>query len=396
MLVTSALIRLSLIVLSALLGALSRDSGGSLPSEYHQELPGVLDALSGAELAMSEALEETFAELGDRPMLDSGLVRAAQDLLALLESVPEDAEMPPVNEWAEFYLRRAGVSDALYFPVVLQPIPGETPYQTLGSLVEAELSALHLNRYGLALQEGENGLLVLLFSRRLADIAPFPIHVEPGSTQLLWGTLLQESTRPSLLLASPENGTIETVLRDQAGMFWTQVYFPEEPGEYMLEVLVHTDGPQVASLFPVYVGVPVPTRPVTRMLPGVDESAPTANLEAQAFQLLNAERVKRGLGRLVWSSSLADSARSHSRAMASQRRLTHELLSGEARPKGSYRENISLSTTLTSAHRNLVQSPSHRRTMLDSELRSVGVGIVEIRGAGDDRVLYMTQRFSSR
>ncbi len=367
-----------------------------MPTEYHQEVPGVVDGLTTKELAYADALEDLFSQWGERPMLDSGLVRASQDLLDLLEDVPLDAESPPINEWAEFYLRRAGISDALTFPIVLQPEEGETPLRTLQALAEAELGALNLNRYGLATAGRNGGLLVLVFSRRLADVAPFPIQVEPGSTHLLWGTLLQEAQRPSLLMASPEQGTIETLLTAKAGMFYTQVYFPDEPGEYMVEILVHTDGPQVASLFPVYVGVPPRIRPVTRVLPGVNENAPVYELEKQAFALLNNERNKRGLPKLVWSASLADSARSHSRAMAQAHRLTHEPFASEHLPKGAYRENVSLSTTLTSSHRNLLQSPSHRRTVLDSELKSVGVGIVEIRGSGADRVLYMTQRFTAK
>lgn len=393
---TYALIRVCLVLVTALMGAMRGDSTGPLPSEYHQEIPGVVDAMGRKDVGYCDALEDLFSQWGERPLLDSGLTKAAKDLLVLLEDLPLDVEMPPINEWAEFFLRRAGISDALYFPIVLQPEEGETALQTLGALAEAELGALNLNRYGLASGSGQGSLLVLIFSRRLADVAPFPIEVEPGTTHLLWGTLLQEARRPSLLLASPEQGTIETGLNDKAGMFWTQVYFPDEPGEYLLEILVQTDGPQVASLFPVYVGVPPRVRPVTRMLPGVNETAPVHDLEKQAFALLNSERAKRGLVKLTWSNALADSARSHSRAMALSHRLTHEPLPGDVLPRGAYRENVSLSTTLTASHRNLMQSPSHRRTVLDSELRSVGVGIVEIRGSGSDRVLYMTQRFTAK
>ncbi len=365
----------------------------SSPSQYHQDYPGALEGLTSREQWYSAAIEDAFSTSGESPELDSGLVGVCDRLLELFPDDDFDLSGSDASEWVEFLLRRSGVTDAVYVPLVFTLDQASDPYTQMVSVVLSELAPLRLNRYGLAIRNSDPPVLVAVFTRRFADLAPFPMEVSPGSSHLLWGSLMQESQVPTLMVAYPEEGTMTLALAEEAGMFWSKIYFPDEPGVYTMEVLVNNDGPQVASLFPVYVGVPVQVRPVTRVLPGLDEDAPVAKLEAQAFGLLNSERSRRGLSLLKMDPGLSDSARSHSRAMAQRRRLTHTVMAGETRPPRAWTENISVSTTLSSAHLNLMSSPSHRRTILDSRSTFVGIGIVEVGGVGDTRALYMTQRF---
>jgi len=363
-------------------------------SEYHSD-PDAPPVMSKKELLLCEAVDGLFVDTGEKPLPDPAISIAARDLLGLLADSHGQMEQPAINEWTDFFLRRAGVTDALFYPLLIPLLDDDSPFHVTGVLSDIELGAMRLNRYGLAHRPGDDGLVVLIFTRRMADIAPFPVKVEPGSSHLLWGTLLQDSRDPSLLLASDELGIVESRPSQKAGMFWTQIYFPDEPGEYLVELLVQADGPQVASLFPVFVGVAPHSRPVTRLLPGVDERASVEELERQALKLINAERKRRGVKELLHNPALASSAKSHSKAMASLSRLTHEPLPGEVRLKHHYKENVSISSTLASAHRNLMKSPSHRRTILDSELAYVGIGIVESGRTEDERIIYMTQRFSA-
>ncbi len=139
-----------------------------------------------------------------------------------------------------------------------------------------------------------------------------------------------------------------------------------------------------------------PRRKPSRARPGVVRY----NLEA-----LNRERRKHGLAELRFHSGYAGLCRSHSRSMASAGRIfhgdnprhIHSSWSGEnvaEIPMGKvrgFRRRISNERDVALAlHRMWINSPGHRRNMLDPRFRQVGIG-VHRRG----NRYYATQLFSS-
>ena len=112
--------------------------------------------------------------------------------------------------------------------------------------------------------------------------------------------------------------------------------------------------------------------------------------------LVNAERAKRGLSRLRRSRSLASGVRRHARDMSRRNYFAHRSPAGSssrmrARRSG-YRyailaENLGFGArtwgTPAGIIRQWLQSPGHRRAMLDGRFRDLGVGAargVPVRG----------------
>ncbi len=143
--------------------------------------------------------------------------------------------------------------------------------------------------------------------------------------------------------------------------------------------------------------------PVLFFVPGVarpDRPVTAALIEVRIFELLNAERESRGLGRLELSRDLAELARGHSRDMARTGSLSHESSSGKSlgerlTDSGFFfemgGENVAFSETFVSEfiHKALMDSPEHRGEILRPEYDRVGIGVAYAAGKG----YYLTQDF---
>jgi uncharacterized protein YkwD len=132
----------------------------------------------------------------------------------------------------------------------------------------------------------------------------------------------------------------------------------------------------------------------------------TAAVERSAFELLNKKREENGLKRLVWNDDVAKVARQHSQNMAefkyfSHRGLDDSMVSDRADRSGlvkwsSIGENIAFNRgykdPIEVAVRLWIESPSHRRNLLNSEWRESAVGIA----VAEDGSYYFTQVFLLR
>lgn len=140
--------------------------------------------------------------------------------------------------------------------------------------------------------------------------------------------------------------------------------------------------------------------------PGAAPAAPapgpalTAGIERAIIRATNAERAARGRPPLRGASALTRAARSHSAELAASGAFRHEgpdgapfraRLTAEGVPAGRrVAENIAWTTgcapgTAGEVVRMWMNSPAHRRNLLDPALRTTGVGVA-IAGACD-RVL---------
>lgn len=129
----------------------------------------------------------------------------------------------------------------------------------------------------------------------------------------------------------------------------------------------------------------------------------TASLEQTAFDLLNKKRIENRLQPLAWNDKLASIARQHSKNMAefnffSHRGLDDKMVSSRADDAGlgkwrAIGENIAFNRgyqdPISKAVDLWLDSPSHRRNLLDNNWKETAVGIA----VAADGSYYLTQVF---
>lgn len=121
--------------------------------------------------------------------------------------------------------------------------------------------------------------------------------------------------------------------------------------------------------------------------------------EAEMLDLVNQERVNRGLNALTWDPELVTVARGHSREMLELGYFSHSSpntgkLGDRLRAHGiNYvraGENLAYAPSLGVAHRGLMQSDGHRANILEPSFQRVGIGVI----TASDGTLMVTQVFA--
>jgi len=120
--------------------------------------------------------------------------------------------------------------------------------------------------------------------------------------------------------------------------------------------------------------------------------------ERQLFESLNHERTTQGLSALQWDNALFKAARHHALLMLNLNRLEHQLPSepslGDRLAEAGARfsaiaENIAAGSNPQIIHAGWMDSPGHRKNILNPQLTAVGIAAV--RGPGG---LFAVQDFS--
>lgn len=139
----------------------------------------------------------------------------------------------------------------------------------------------------------------------------------------------------------------------------------------------------------------------------VAPDAPTAD-ERKFLLLVNEERRARGIAPLAYNAGLRDVARTHSREMAAKRYFAHESPTpGLRTPMDRYLRSLSRqpqyllvgenlfyssATGVERGHKALMDSPGHRRNLLDPRYDAIGVGTY----VNADGEYWVTQMFMKR
>jgi len=109
-------------------------------------------------------------------------------------------------------------------------------------------------------------------------------------------------------------------------------------------------------------------------------------MEIDMLEMVNRERVSRGLGELVADEKAREVARKHGKDMFEKGYFSHINLEGKSsfdRMKDGEvefnlaGENLALSKDLLSAHEGLMNSPGHRANILNPFFHRVGIGVVD-------------------
>lgn len=114
-----------------------------------------------------------------------------------------------------------------------------------------------------------------------------------------------------------------------------------------------------------------------------------ASAEKQLFTAVNEARRNQGRLALRWNESLAAAARRHAAAMAEHRSAQHGFegepsLSVRVKQTGAHfvwlSENVTQGPKAELIHAQFMKSPNHRVNILDADMNSIGVGVVELNG----------------
>ena len=115
----------------------------------------------------------------------------------------------------------------------------------------------------------------------------------------------------------------------------------------------------------------------------------TLRAERDLFASVNQARRAQGLPQLRWDEALATAARRHAEVMAEHGSAQHGFegepsLSARVKQAGVHfswlSENVVLGPSPEFIHAQFMKSPPHRANILDKDMDSVGIGVVEQRG----------------
>jgi uncharacterized protein YkwD len=114
--------------------------------------------------------------------------------------------------------------------------------------------------------------------------------------------------------------------------------------------------------------------------------ATTLRAERDLFSSVNQARRAQGLPPLRWDESLAAAARRHAEVMAEHGAAQHAFpgepsLSARAKQAGAHftwlSENVTQGPSPEFIHTQFMNSPAHRANILDRDMDSVGIAVVE-------------------
>jgi len=125
---------------------------------------------------------------------------------------------------------------------------------------------------------------------------------------------------------------------------------------------------------------------LTPTLYGAGTASPTSMADLTLLNAANRDRAAAGLPPLQWDGALAAAAHQHALRMAQMNTLSHQFpgeppTQDRARRAGArfsmIAENVAEGPSVTGLHIQWMNSPPHRANLLDKELNSVGISVVQ-------------------
>ena len=117
-----------------------------------------------------------------------------------------------------------------------------------------------------------------------------------------------------------------------------------------------------------------------------NSQTPLSRAERELFASVNQARRAQGLAPLRWNDALAEAARRHAEVMAERGSAQHGFagepgLTTRVKQAGAHfswlSENVTQGPTPRFIHSQFMNSPPHRANILDRDMESIGVGVVE-------------------
>lgn len=325
-------------------------------------------------LAITPFEEALQAHGWGRPKRTAALDAAAR---ALARRVDLQADSQIAAGQLAFVLEEAGINDGQVVPVVTV---GALPVPKLLARLDRLTPPTHYG-HGVVHRDGQPVHAVVLVHRGFTPEAPLPRAQSEGAFSLR-GSLRAGYFKPRLLIAPPRRAVYEVPAAGTGRTVAGIVTLNAGPGVYGVELVAESQyGPVVLLNHRVYVGVPVPQRPTVRLRPSTPTTQPAAVLTAW----INDLRRHHGLGRLWVHPTLVQAAQQHAAELARQGRLVHfspdtgalttRLKALGMRPL-AVAENLAEATDPRAAIAALLDSPGHKRNLLQRGMTHLGVAVV--------------------
>jgi uncharacterized protein YkwD len=245
--------------------------------------------------------------------------------------------------------------------------------------------------------EGETPRVVLLLSRRLARLDPFPGSVATGADGRLSGELVG-LLHPRAFVTRPDGSSEEVDLPGGRAFAGTLRF--AAPGSHAVEVIgTGARGPEVAALLAVSAGGAPCGAPASRREASPEPPDPR-EAEASVAAAINRARRAQGLAAVQPSPALAAVARAQSERMRAAGTVAHVLPGsgdlvdrlGAARiPYRRAFENVASGATSLAAHAAAEASPAHRANLLAPSADRLGVGIARGTLPTGEPIVYLTE-----
>ncbi|MBK8013631.1 MAG: hypothetical protein IPK13_20045 [Deltaproteobacteria bacterium] len=275
-----------------------------------------------------------------------------------------------------------------------------TPYAAIGAPLDGladallEFAAARVLRRGYThmgiavIDQGLRSAVVAFFVRRLIELSPLP-RVPLRPNHAVQGLVIRGDEIEAYV--EHPGGWVEALPVRRTRKRFTFTVPTAKPGHHRVEILVATErGPEVAALW----GFEIPSMgseakgialkgprdgpsKITRE-PGRD-----IHTTSDLFRAIEGLRRQGDLAPLARDAALDKAAASFAGAVCAARIAAH-VLPGQGGPvdraqKAGYSrpvtENVAIAGSLDAAHRNLVQSPSHLRNLIDPAASYVGIGV---------------------
>ncbi|TVR02202.1 MAG: DUF4214 domain-containing protein [Desulfovibrionales bacterium] len=242
----------------------------------------------------------------------------------------------------------------------------------------------------------------LVLRQRLVTVRLDSIQMEPGGVLLL--NLFDDLQVEAVCVAAGEE-MLGSLSWHGVGVDGEDVQVHLAVGERSISGHVHVPG----SLFhirPLDDGVHVIREILVPVEQGRSKRTRQARLDAEweSAGLVNQERRINGLRDLAWDDKLFAAARGHAADMASKNYYDHDSLDGRTAGQritnagyiwNAWRENIAAGqTTSAIVHNAWMNSPGHRKNILDALICDIGVGYA-YSGASQHKH-YWTQKFARK
>ena len=244
-----------------------------------------------------------------------------------------------------------------------------------------------LTHFGAAVAQ-RNGLIVaaVVGAARRGVIALDHLPARVGKPLVFHGALADGLRNAHALLTDPGGRTSPVLLTMQdATRFGGRAQLGAAAGRYQLEVMADAaDGPHVVANLALFVGVAPPSAPP------LARKASAAPPTLRMLELINQARAQSGLPPVTINAAVSHVADAHVRDMRDHDYFAHQANAEDTLPArlreagiGFSRasENLAAAPTTEEAHASLMDSPGHRRNILDGEVTQVGIGVAEGRGA---------------
>lgn len=234
---------------------------------------------------------------------------------------------------------------------------------------------------GQVVRDGQTVHAVVMVHRGFTPETPLPRTQGEGAFSVR-GVLRAGYFRPKLLVAPPRRPVYEVPAAGADRTVSGIVTLNAGPGIYGVELIAQSQyGPVVLLNHRVYVGVAPPKRPTVRLRPSTPTQSPARVLTAW----INDLRRHHGRANLRVHTTLVQAAAQHAQELARQGRLTHfspdsgalttRLKALGMRPL-AVAENLAEAVDPRGAIAALLDSPGHKRNLLQVGMTHLGVAVV--------------------